>query len=420
MEVGVQIEFLVTPQLADPSSPKYGEWPPAPDRLFQALVATAAETGKDMNVLVHFESAPAVQASGAQTTRAPLQYVPDNYRRSNCYHQGAARYLPTVTPDSPIVTYVWSNVPPDAVEPLKEIVQQITHLGRASSLVRGTLVEPESVSVNWVPDERGELLLRVPYRGRLEDLKEAFQAGMRSPSAPVCGYRNAESLYPATEWGDLMVLRPERQLEAADSVKWADRMRRAVMSKAEDDMPALIHGHGDHRHVAWTAIPDVGHKHASGKILGLGCWLPSDASLEERGLLGSLLMRISDLDGVKFQLDPVGLKGLQASTWSRPSRLWATTTPIALDRWPKRNKPAEAIVVQSLLAMGLPEPMRVTCDSQSPVIGSADARKFPSRRGNRFIIHAVIEWEKPVAGPLLIGADRYFGSGLCRPLSERR
>jgi CRISPR-associated protein Csb2 len=420
MEIGVQIEFLVTPQLSDPSSPKFGEWPPAPDRVFQALVATAAETGKDLNILSHLESAPAVQASGAVTSRAPLRYVPDNYRRSNRYHQGAARYLPTVLPDSPTVTYVWKDVPSDVVEQLREIVEQITHIGRASSLARGTLVESDSVAINWVPDNEGELQLRVPYHGRLNDLQEAYQAGMRSPPAPVVGYRNADTIYSTTEWGDLMVLRPERQLEITNGIMWADKMRRAVMSKAEDNIPALIHGHGDHRHVAWTAIPDVGHKYASGRILGLGCWLPSDASIEERGLLGSLLMKVSDLDGVKFQLDPVGLIGLQASTWNRASRIWATATPIALDRWPKRNKPSEEIVLQSLLAMGLPEPTRVICDSHSPVLGAANARRYPSRHGNRFITHAVIEWNKLVSGPLLIGADRYFGSGLCRPLSERR
>lgn len=420
MQIGVQIEFLITPQLSNPSSPKYGEWPPAPDRVFQALVATAAETGQDMNVLSHLESAPAVQASEAVTTPAPVRYVPDNFRRSKRYHQGAAKYLPTVSPDSPIVTYVWDNVPTFAIKPLREIVEQITHIGRASSLTRGTLVESESVVVNWIPDKHGELLLRVPYHGRLDDLREAYQAGMRSPSAPVSGYRNADNVYPSTQWGDLMVLRPERQLETANTALWSDKMRRAVMSKAEDNMPALIHGHGDHRHVAWTAIPDVGHKYASGNILGLGCWLPSDVTLEERGLLGSLLMKVSDLDGIKLNIDQTGLKGLQASTWSQASRVWATTTPTALDRWPKRNKPPEEIVAQSLMSMGLPEPIRVKCDNHSPVIGAANSRKYASRRGNRFITHAVIEWDKPVAGPLLIGADRYFGSGLCRPLSERR
>ena len=420
MDIAVQIEFLVTPQLSNPSSPKYGEWPPAPDRVFQALVATAAETDKDLEVLSHLESAPEVKASSAITGRAPIQYVPDNYRRSDRYHQGAARYLPTVLADSPMVTYVWKNVPSVAIEPLRVIVEQLSHIGRASSLVRGTLVDSHSVVVNWVPDERGDLLLRVPYRGRLSDLRESYQAGMRSSSAPVSGYRNTDNIHPSTQWGDLMVLRPERQLNSANTAKWADKMRRAVMSKAPDEMPALIHGHGNHRHVAWAAIPDVDHMYASGMILGVGCWLPSDITLEERGFLGSLMMKVSDLDGIKFQLDPIGLKGLQASTWSRASRTWATATPIALDRWPKHKKSAEDIVTQSLVEMGLPEPNRIECENHSPIKGAANARKYCSRHGNRFITHSVIEWNKPVSGPLLIGADRYFGSGLCRPLSERR
>ncbi|WP_028583706.1 type I-G CRISPR-associated protein Csb2 [Desulfogranum mediterraneum] len=417
MDVAVQIEFLVTPQLASPSGPRYGEWPPAPDRVFQALVATAAETGKDMGVLTCLESAPGIQASEATMYAAPVRFVPENYRRSNRYHQGARRYLPTVHPQSPVVTYVWSDVPADAVEPLREIVELITHIGRAASLARGTLVDAESVYISWIPDDQGEVLMRVPYQGRLNDLVESFNRGVKSTQAPVSGYSNTANIHPSTEWGDLMVLRPEYQLDLSRAPQWTDKMRRAVMSKASDDMPAFIHGHGDHRHVAWAAIPDVGHRFASGRILGLGCWVPSDVSLEERGLLGSLLMRVTELNGLKLEIDQVGLKGLRRSTWSRPSPIWSTVTPIALDRWPKKTFPPEMVVANSLSAMGLPKPERIMCSNHSQVKGAANARKYPSRRGNRFITHALIEWAEPIVGPLLIGADRYFGGGLCRPLS---
>ena len=420
MDVAVQIEFLVTPQLADPASPQYGEWPPAPDRVFQALVATAAETGKDLRILGHLESAPDIQATDATITRAPRRYVPDNFRRSDRYHQGAARYLPTVLPESPVVTYVWRNVPAEAVASLRAIVEQLSCVGRAASLVRGTLVEAEAVEVTWIPGAHGEVALRVPHPGRLDELCAAYEAGLHAPTAAAAGYRRAAALYPSTEWGDLLVVRPERQLAMAQTARWADKMRRAVMSHAGEDVPAFIHGHGVHRHVAWAAIPDVGHTYASGMILGLGCWLPADATLAERGLVGSLLLRVSDLEGIRLQLDPVGLKGLQASTWSRASRVWATATPMALDRWPKNKRPAEDIVRQSLAGLGLPEPLRVACANLPSVKGAVNARNYPARNGNRFITHAVIEWERPVVGPLLIGADRYFGSGLCRPLAAWR
>lgn len=420
MDVAVQIEFLGTPQLANPSSPRVGEWPPAPDRLFQALVATAAETGKVMEKLKCLEAAPEVAASEALLSPAPKRYVPENFRRPSRYHQGALRYLPTVMPESPVVTYVWKNIPETTLPSLRTIVESVTHVGRAASLVRGTLVDASSVQTTWVPAPGGDIMMRVPYPGRLADLQEAYQKGLRPPVSPSAAYKTAESIYPASEWGELMVLRPERPLAMSQTVRWAATMRKAVMSKAPEQMPAFIHGHGEHRHLAWTALPDVGHRYASGMILGLGCWLPADISLEERGLIGSLMMQVTDLEGVRLQIDHVGLKGLQKATWSRASRFWATATPLALDRWPKRNTSAADIVSQSLQGLGYPEPVEIICDNQSSLTGAVNARNYPARNRNRFITHAVIVWERPVAGPLLIGADRYFGSGLCRPITTWR
>ena len=192
------------------------------------------------------------------------------------------------------------------------------------------------------------------------------------------------------------------------------------MSKAAEPVSSFIHGHGNHRHLAWAALPDVGHQYASGNILGLGCWLPANATSEEKGLIGSLMMQLTQVKGLAVQLDPNALKGLQAATWSSPSRDWATAIPIALDRWPKRSSPTEAIIRQSLVDQGFPPPERVECGNLSPFKGAINARKYTSRKGGRFITHAVFSWTQPVAGPILIGADRYFGGGLCRPLAPRR
>ncbi|MBM9514721.1 type I-G CRISPR-associated protein Csb2 [Desulfogranum marinum] len=419
MDMGVQIEFLVTPQLSIPSSPKYGEWPPAPDRVFQALVATAAETGQNMDVLRYLESAPTIKASDALAPPAPVRYVPDNFKRTKRYHQGAARHLPTVHPKSNTVLYIWKDMPEEVAEPIRLIVTNLTHIGRATSFVRGSLVTKDMGNGDWIPDEHGDLLLRAPYPGRLDHLCEAYAAGLRSSAAPSVGYRKAHENYFTTSWGDLMVLRPERQLALTETVYWTSKIRQAVMSLAPEDMPALIHGHGNHRHVAWTALPDVGHKYASGGIIGLGCWLPSDVTGHERALLGSIFMKLTKLDNIQLRIDSFGLKGLQQETWNRASRKWATVTPIALDRWPKKNKSAEQIISDSLVAMDLPAPLNITCSNESPLKKAANARKYPSRKGNRFITHAVIEWKNSISGPLLVGADRYFGSGLCRPIQGR-
>ena len=77
---------------------------------------------------------------------------------------------------------------------------------------------------------------------------------------------------------------------------------------------------------------------------------------------------------------------------------------------------------QAASESGLPRPREVIL---SPVLdpdihfGSPHARQFPCVRrktgGNRHHTHAIISFETEVRGPVLLGAGRYRGYGLCRP-----
>lgn len=410
--ITIQIEFLGVPKLSDPSNPCYAEWPPAPDRVFQALVATAGETGQDMNVLRYLESAPLITCGEAQCARGPVHHVPSNFKPQ---HQRTPVFMPHAMTMVPVVTYAW-DVPATLAPGLQPIVASVTYVGRSSSFVRAALVD--NVEPTWIPDAQGDLLMRVPHSGRLDELKSAYQVGRRSPPARTMGYRRADTLYPNSGWGALRVLRPQRALDQQDTLIWTDKMRAAVMSHAPTQMPSVIHGHDNYRHVAWTALPNVGNPYARGEILGLGCWLPSDITPIESAVLGSSLLRMREISGVKFELDQVGLKGLQAETWCRASRNWATVTPIALDHWPRRNLTPEESVRRSVEMAGLPSPSKVSVSSTSRWKGAIHARKWSARKGMRYITHATLIWERPIAGPILIGADRYFGGGLCRPLYE--
>lgn len=416
MTLAIQFEFLVTPQLADPAQPEWGEWPPAPDRVFQALVATAAETGRSLTVLAALEHAPSICASEAWITEAPLRYVPDNFRRSNTYHQGAARYLPSVLPHQPVVTYLWHDIPEQIIQEIASIAQKITHLGRASSLVRAQVVSPEGFEPIWIPDPEGPYQLRTPHAGRLQALQQVYSAGVRSPPAQTASYRRSDVYYPNVRWAELMYLRPIRQLDGQKAVRWSEALRGAIMASIAEDIPPLVSGHASERHIAWAAIPDVGHKYAQGGLLGLGCWLPADISLSECGLLWEHLNQIQEVNGIQLVHDKDGLRGLQYSTWANPSCQWGSVTPIALDRWPKKHYPAEQIIVESLHRMGLPTPLSVECSNLSAFIGACPTNRYHTRKQNRQLTHAVIRWDKPVAGPLLIGAERFFGGGLCRPI----
>jgi len=73
------------------------------------------------------------------------------------------------------------------------------------------------------------------------------------------------------------------------------------------------------------------------------------------------------------------------------------------------------------LRIGLPAPAAVTVLPSAPLPGSSKARHFPPFPGSegrvqRVLTHAALQFEEPVAGPILLGAGRYVGLGLMRPL----
>ena len=72
---------------------------------------------------------------------------------------------------------------------------------------------------------------------------------------------------------------------------------------------------------------------------------------------------------------------------------------------------------------GLPAPSSVEIELGSPARGVPPLRRFhPYRRAagrvTRPTVHVRLDFGRDVAGPVLIGAGRYLGYGLCRPLRE--
>jgi CRISPR-associated protein Csb2 len=104
---------------------------------------------------------------------------------------------------------------------------------------------------------------------------------------------------------------------------------------------------------------------------------------------------------------------------------WATVTPIVLDRHPRAKDTdrywveAETTIRQSCRRIGLAEPADVMLSPVTMFIGVPHARSFPPLHrkagGTLHHTHAVITFPEPVRGPVLLGAGRYRGYGLCRP-----
>ena len=70
--------------------------------------------------------------------------------------------------------------------------------------------------------------------------------------------------------------------------------------------------------------------------------------------------------------------------------------------------------------IGLPAPREVVVIGVSAHLGAPPAHEFPRLRrkdgSQRRHSHAILIFDEPVCGPMLLGAGRYRGYGVCRPI----
>jgi CRISPR-associated protein Csb2 len=223
-------------------------------------------------------------------------------------------------------------------------------------------------------------------------------------------------------WGELFALRPDGG-ELRDATVLGDALRRAAMSRALEQMSPVLHGHDAVPHAAWLTLPNIGHPHADGRVLGIGMLLPRGVSEDDRTEAVWALSQISHIEpGRRLKVRRPGghehlPAGLKRGTWAKASDTWATATPIVLERHPRRNQSVASVIADTCERWGYPRPVEVDVGQHSPLRGVPMAKAFRPRRPGRWT-HAVLRWEKPLRGPLLLGRDQHFGLGLCRPLRE--
>ena len=193
-------------------------------------------------------------------------------------------------------------------------------------------------------------------------------------------------------------------------------------------------------HLALAPLAFVGAPHADGRILGLALILPRGLDPREAGRSLEPILRDPEtglprgdhrlFDGgwlectVELEARERPPKTLDPGTWTARSRVWASVTPVVLnrhfdgkDRW---ERSAESVKDMCGHA-GLPRPREVLLHPVSLVEGVPHAREFPQltrkRDGGRQRHgHAVIVFDQPVCGPVLLGAGRFRGYGWCRPM----
>jgi CRISPR-associated protein Csb2 len=149
---------------------------------------------------------------------------------------------------------------------------------------------------------------------------------------------------------------------------------------------------------------------------------------------GTIELATQTLPPVQFRrVEMVSKASLRPDTWCRPSYRFVTVTPIALDRNPgnlrsnqhhtahKASVEAQRSIADACTRIGLPRAVSVEVSLTSSLPGVAPVRAFlpwPAQPGRtpRVRVHAEVCFAEPVRGPVLLGAGRFFGLGLCLPV----
>lgn len=380
-------------------------------------------------------------------------------------------------PERAVVRMQWPEQPEVGIAAaLGALANRVASVGHSSSLVR-VAFRTDEVSLDpactWSPAERGGEPLRMTYADRLADLRRWYSAegGKRerprslrtvryaSPGA-LRDEETAESTFggPA-DW----ILFEESTSDEREGFRpdllglgrVAKRLRDVLMTRGPQPPLEILSGHTSsggpsmRPHIAFVPLANVGWDYADGELLGMAVVLPRRLDAAERrqalwGIASALDMTNSE-GALELEFRPgtwrlvrspsPSLASLRPERWCEASARWASATPVLLDRFPDHDDPVEEarILASACRNIGLPEPKMIEIHKHSAMRGAPSAYpargnaslpswSFPSASAlrSRPRRHVVLEFAERVRGPVLIGAGRYSGFGLCLPLEAHR
>lgn len=464
----IRIDYLTgrvySAQFEDGDRKLNAEWPPHPSRLFSALVAAWGEAGQDpgeRRVLEWLEQQPPPEIVYSEATfRDPaVSFVPINPETESVptVRERKERRFPSATPVEPTVYMVWpESTAPAELEPVLDgLTGRVHYLGHSAGLVE--VWRADAPPEGWkrlrpVPD--GERRMRVPSPGRLEELIDLYRRFEQNPVKLFRPTRGATWMYAETRplraatprsCFDLVVLRQTggESLSLRGTLLLTSALRKAVLRLGPHPPPECLSGHApestpwaparsERDHLGWVPLAHVGSRHAIGKLLGAAALVPTSLTPEERAACMRVIPRVRTVrlaELGEWRLEPAAAEvpqlNLRPWVWMGPARHWATVTPFVFDRYPEDpyGEEARQVVRAACRRIGLPEPEAVSLTPVSPHIGVPPSFLFqpaPPRSGKpqRFHLHVVLSFAEAVQGPVVIGAGRYYGYGLARPLGR--
>ena len=439
-----------------------GEWPPSPARLFAALVA-ADGTRQTCRVtdgaeLAWFERLPPpVIHADAEPSHQELRprYVVEHKGTAarNTVHEYVGRQGVLerpgvrVTPRDPHVIYSWDVELPTHVtlEALRQRAARVGYLGTSDSPVRVRVTTQTLPSVTrtdaFIPDRRGDALIAVTAPGDLQVLDRMYDewctrgASVSRLQFPALRhgipYRSPESADPVDRGEVVAWLRfgtavSGRRISAVTAL-----FKEAILSQHQTihgEPPAILHGHGfggnGYEIARYLALPDVGSPWSRGRLHGLALWMPPECDVIARQRARDAAVAIRRLTGrgvdvsVSPREDEARPRAAHPNRWLRPSRGWVTAVPAIHER---RHTLDLAEVARWCHHAGLPEPVACRSTRTPLVTGAIDLAPVEVNRPgrpSRPYSHVELQFARPVPGPVVIGAGRQRGFGLCIPLDD--
>ena len=446
------------------------EWPPAPMRLFQALIAghnqgcARSEPDEQFQTAMRWLerlSPPEIRACEASPSSRCRVFVPNNdddiamrswaRGRPESPLDRAKRYTeksrqPWLLEEDRSVRYLWT-VPAGeeaSAQVMAECAARITALGWGLDMVaaKGELLAMENrlpgIAYQPCPDLRTGQVLRVPVPGSYESAERRYRAFVQSGwreggltfSKPPLDYRQVryvrEGEQAGQHYASFRLLTPDGRAsyrrDARQTVATAAMVRHAVhevlRQELDSDRLQELMGHG-HKggQIACLPLPTVGHLHADGLIRRVILKAP------DAGILRRLTWA---LDGWELKVDgkPVALLSLieewdgVVAQFTQASEWWETVTPVVLpgyDRLGERKHKTEKLIGRALTQSGLE-----LTEVRDIWYQMAPWQRHGHRAGAYQVAgymrypqyHVRLRFQSPVRGPMALGAGRYFGLGL--------
>ena len=447
---------------ADPYDRDTAEWPPHPGRVFMALAAAHFQTGGQASERAALEwlemqDSPLMHAPNARTLKVVTQFVPVNprlvdERKARSKEQRDGKKPPPPLQSAPgiirsrhprsfararledeTVWLMWPDVEPNELYADLLVAAEDSSDKKAQKIARARL--RKEFGDGPPPRHRPHLSVSQGYAAPLPAAEPAthVQGTVLDPHFLPLRFERLDG--------------PYRYLDLLDTLSVCQRWHEALCSQCKDLSPpvvSVISGRTpdgaplDGPHLAFIPLAFVGFSHADGRLLGFAIALPQTISQEHRRGVFTALERVQE-DGLKlgrlgsWRIVPVAAQrppiGLLPETWTAypdGSTHWATVTPIAFDQHPKAKDNAgyqsevAGMIRLACQRIGLPEPREIVATPVSAHLGVPPAPTFPrllrKDGSERRHSHAILIFSELVRGPMLLGAGRYRGYGLCRPI----